>query len=237
MPFTRFLLPFLALATGCAQGSSGALGQTDTTAACPPSELVCAVAGIDAPIAKGAALPIQVSVTSEGAATPPLSFVSANPAIFTIDDARIHAQAPGLASMLITTAGVGAQDAEGDPKPQASNSDLVVDFLHVWVAEADALRLHRVTTGGLQTSPLPAAMEMLVGDELTLVAAPHRGPQRLLGELDAAFEADPQVVLMLDEGVAGSRRIVATAPGETTVTVKALDIEVAVALTVLEVKP
>ena len=220
MPFPRFLLLFLALATGCAQGSSGALGQTDTTAACPPSELVCAVAGIDAPIAKGATLPIQVSVTTEGAATPPLSFVSANPAVFTIDDARIHAQAPGLASMLITMEG-----------------DLVVDFLHVWIAEADALRLHRVTTGGLQTSPLPAAMEMLVGDELTLVAAPHRGPQRLLGELDAAFEADPQVVLMLNEGVAGSRRIVATAAGETTVSVKALGIEVAVALTVLEVKP
>ncbi|MDI1482030.1 hypothetical protein [Polyangium sp. y55x31] len=220
MPFTRFLLPFLALATGCAQGSSGALGQTDTTAACPPSELVCAVAGIDAPIAKGATLPIQVSVTSEGAATPPLSFVSANPAVFKIDDARIHALSPGLASMLITTEG-----------------ELVVDFLHVWVAEADALRLHRVTTGGLQTSPLPAAMEMLVGDELTLVASPHLGPQRLLGELDAQFEADPAVVLMLDEGVAGSRRIVAKAAGETNVTVKALDIEVAVALTVLEVKP
>jgi hypothetical protein len=220
MPFPRLLLPFLALAAGCAQSSSGALGQTDTTAACPPSDLNCAVSGIDAPIAKGAALPIQVSVTSEGSATPPLTFVSANPAIFTIDDARIHALAPGLASMLITTEG-----------------DLVVDFLHVWVSEADALKLHRVTRGGQQTSPLPAAMEMLVGDELTLVAAPHRGPQRLLGELDAVFEADPQVVMMLDEGVTGSRRIVATAAGDTNVTVKALGIEVAVALSVLEVKP
>jgi len=220
MPFPRLLLPFLALAAGCAQGSAGALGQTETTSACPPSELVCAVSGIDAPIAKGAALPIQVSVTSEGSATPPLSFVSANPAVFTIDEARIHAQAPGLASMLITTEG-----------------DLVVDFLHVWVAEADALKLHRVTQGGLQSSPLPAAMEVLVGDEITLVAAPHRGPQRLLGELDAVFAADPQVVTMLDEGVPGSRRIVATAAGETNVTVEALGIEVAVALTVVEVKP
>lgn len=220
MPFLRRLLPFLVFATGCAQGSAGALGQTDTTAACPPSELVCAVSGIDAPIARGAALPIQVSVTSEGSAAPPLSFASANPDVFTIHDARIHAKEPGLASMLITMEG-----------------DIVVDFLHVWVAEADALRLHRVTRGGLQSSPLPAAMEVLVGDELTLVAAPHRGPQRLLGELDAAFEADPQVVTMLDEGVPGSRRIVATKAGETSVTVKALGIEVAVALSVLEVNP
>ena len=53
----------------------------------------------------------------------------------------------------------------------------------------------------------------------------------------AAFEADPQVVMMLDEGVPGSRRIVATKAGETNVTVKAVGIEVAVALSVLEVNP
>ncbi len=216
MPFVRLFLPFLVLATGCSQGSSGALGQTDTTAACPPSDLVCAVSGIDAPIAKGASLPIEVSVTSEGSATPPLAFVSANPAVFTVDDGRLHAVSPGLASMLITTEG-----------------DLVVDFLHVWIASADALRLHRVTRGGLSTSPLPAAMQMLVGDELTLVAAPHRGAQRLLGELDATFDVDPEVVTMLDEGVPGSRRFVAKAAGNTTVSVNALGIEVAVALEVL----
>jgi len=217
MRFIKTFLPLLALATGCAQGgSTGALGQTETTASCPSSDFVCALSGIDAPIAKGATLPIEVSVTSEGSATPPLSFVTANPSVFRIDDGRIHAIAPGLASMLVTTEG-----------------DLVVDFLHIWVAEADALRLHRLTRGGLQTSPLPASMQVLVGDELTLVAAPHRGAQRLLGELDATFDADPAVVTLLDEGVPGSRRVVASAAGKTTVSVSALGIQAAVDLEVL----
>jgi hypothetical protein len=208
------LLPFLVLAVGCS--TSGALGQTDTSASCPPSDLHCAVSGINAPIAKGATLPIEVTVTSNGATTPPLSFVSANTDLFTIDDARIHGLKPGLASMLITTQG-----------------DVVVDFLHVWIAEADAVRLHRVTESGAETAPMPSSMQMLVGDEITLVAAPHKGPQRLLGDLDAVFDADPQVVKVLDEGVPGSRRIVASAPGETIFTAEALGIEVQVALEVL----
>jgi hypothetical protein len=206
----------LALAAGCAQGSSGALGQTQTSAACPPSDLVCAVSGIDAPISKGATLPIDVKVTSEGSATPPLSFVSANSSVFKVHDARIHAIGKGLASMLVMTEG-----------------ELVVDFLHVWVSEADALRLHRVTQGGLQSSPLPASMQVLVGDQMTLVAAPHRGAQRLLGELDASFDADPAVVKLLDEGVPGSRRLVAAAAGTTTIIVEALGIKVQLALEVV----
>ena len=109
----------------------------------------------------------------------------------------------------------------------------VVDFLHIWVAEADAVRLHRMTEAGFETSPMPASMQVLVGDEMTLVAAPHRGAQRLLGELDAVFEADPKVVKILDEGVAGSRRVVAAAPGTTKLTAEALGIEVQVALEVL----
>jgi len=204
------------LAAGCANGTSGALGQTQTSASCPPSDLVCAVAGIDAPIAKGATLPIEITVTSDGSTTPPLSFVSANPSVFKIDDGRVFGLEPGLASLLITTTG-----------------DVVIDFLHVWVAEADAVRLHRSTTAGFEIAPMPSSMQLLVGDEMTIVAAPHRGAQRLLGDIDATFDADPAILKILDEGVPGSRRVVAAAPGKTTLTTEALGIEVVVALEVL----
>lgn len=214
-PIVFFALLLCAF-PACAQGSAGALGQTQSSAACPPSDLVCAVAGIDAPIAKGAILPIDVTVTSEGTTTPPLSLVSANPAIFTIDEGRLLGIAPGLATMLVTTEG-----------------DLVVDFLHVWVAEADAVRLHRKTQAGLETAPMPASMQLLVGDELTIVAAPHKGGQRLLGDIGATFTADPAIVKILDEGVPGSRRVVAQAPGKTTFTAEALGITVSTELEVL----
>jgi len=95
----RFAIPCLLFlcAAGCANGTSGALGQTNASAACPPSDLVCAISGIDAPIAQGATLPLDVSVTSDGTTTPPLSFVTANENIFTIEDARLHAKNHGLA--------------------------------------------------------------------------------------------------------------------------------------------
>jgi hypothetical protein len=211
----RFL-PILCLGAGCGMGSSGALGQTEASPECSASDLVCAVAGIDAPIATGATLPINVSVTSEGSAAPPLSFVSANPGVFTVDVDRIHGQGPGVASLLVTTTG-----------------DLVVDFLNVFVAEAESMRLHQVGAGGLETSTLPPAMQMLVGDDLTLVLAPHAGAQRLLGEVDATWDADAAVVKLLDEGTPGSRRVIATAPGKTTLTAEALGITAQVTLEVV----
>ncbi len=209
-------LPVLCLGAGCAAGSSGALGQTQASPECPPSDLVCAVAGIDAPIARGATLPINVSVTSEGSAAPPLSFVSANPGVFKVDVDRIHGTGPGVASLLVTTTG-----------------DLVVDFLNVFVAEAESMRLHRLGASGLETGALPPAMQMLPGDELTLVLAPHAGAQRLLGDVDATWDADGAVVKLLDEGIPGSRRLVATAPGKTTLTAEALGITAQVTLEVV----
>jgi len=209
-------LPILCVCAGCAAGSSGALGQTQASPECPPSDLVCAVAGIDAPIARGATLPINVSVTSEGSAAPPLSFVSANPGVFTVDVDRIHGQGPGVASLLVTTTG-----------------DLVVDFLNVFVAEAESMRLHRVGASGLETSTLPPAMQMLVGDDLTLVLAPHAGAQRLLGDVDATWNADTATVKLLDEGMPGSRRVIAASPGKTTLTAEALGITAQVELEVV----
>jgi hypothetical protein len=211
-------LSFLLLLAlpGCAQGSSGALGQTEASPDCPPSDLMCSVSGIDAPIAKGTSLSIHVSVTAQGSAAPPLSFASANPAVFTVDDGRIHAMGKGLASLLVTT-----------------DKDLVVDFLHVFVAEPDSLRLHRLAQSGLETSPLPPSMQMLVGDEIILVAAPHADAQRLLGDADATWDADPQIVTLVDQGTPGSRRVVAKAPGKTSVKASALGMETLLSLEVL----
>lgn len=161
-------------------------------------------------------MPIDVTVTSEGSSTPPLEFVSANPRVFTVNDGRIFGEAQGLATLLITTEG-----------------SRVFDFVHVWVSEADSLRLHRLVQSGFESSPMPASMQMLVGDELKIAAIPHRGAQRLLGEIDATFDADPLVMKMVDEGVPSSRRLVATNPGSTTLEVSALGMKVQIDLEVL----
>ncbi|AUX39655.1 uncharacterized protein SOCE26_010500 [Sorangium cellulosum] len=211
-PLSLIFLPLLA---GCAQGSSGALGQTQASAQCSPTDLVCAVSGLDAPIATGASLPVDISVASQGSASPPLTFLSGDDGVFTVRGVRLDGIAPGVASLLVMTGGI------------------VVDFFHVWVETPDALFLHRHDGGGLDPGDLPGRIQLLVGDELVVSAEPYRGPQRLLGEADATWTSDPEVVQILDEGALHRRRLVARAAGATTVEVRALDLTTTLELEVL----
>jgi len=203
------------LLAGCAEGSSGALGQTQASPQCSPTDLVCAVSGLDAPLATGASLPVDVSIASQGSASPPLTFVSADANVFSVSGVRLNGIAPGLASLLVMTNGT------------------VLDFFHIWVETPDALLLHRHTGEGVEVGDLPGRMQMLVGDELIVSAEPYRGPQRLLGEAEATWTADPDVVQLLDEGALHRRRIVARAAGTTAVVVSALDLTATLELEVL----
>lgn len=201
-PSLLALLPALA---GCAQGSSGALGQTQASPQCSPSDLVCAVGGIDAPVATGASLPIDVSVTSQGSASPPLTFASADPTVFTVSGIHVDGIAPGVAALLVMTDGA------------------VLDFFHVWVQSPDALRLHRRTAEGVEVGDLPERVQLLAGDELWISAEPYAGAQRLLGEAGSTWTADAAVVQILEDGARHRRRLVARAAGTTTLEVTALD--------------
>jgi len=213
----RFVPLCLVFATGCAQGTSGALGQTQASPDCSPSDLVCAVSGLDGPVAVSASLPLDISVTSQGSAAPPLTFVSANTDIFTVRGARLAGLSPGVASLLVMT-----------------NDNLVVDFFHVWVVTADKLELHRRTEQGMEVGSAPERIELLVGDELRLSAEPYQGAQRLLGEINAKWSAGEDVLKLLDEGVPGQRRVVAVAPGSTTVQVDALDVSASLDVEVVQ---
>jgi hypothetical protein len=209
------LLFFLPLLAGCAEGSSGALGQTQASPECSPSDLVCAVSGLDAPIATGASLPVDVSITSQGSAAPPLTFISADPTVFTVSGIHLDGISPGVASLLVMTGGT------------------VVDFFHVWVQTADTLLLHRRTAEGVEVGALPEHVQLLVGDELVISAELYRGAQRMLGDAEATWTADPSVAQLLEDGDRNERRVVARAAGTTTLEVGALDLAAAVELEVL----
>jgi len=213
----RLLALCLLFLSGCAEGTSGALGQTQATPNCSPSDFVCAVSGLDGPIAVSASLPIHIAVTSQGSASPPLDFRSANTDIFTLNESRISGVGPGVASLLVMTEG-----------------NIVVDFFHVWVVSADKIGLHRRNEEGMDLDLAPTHIELLVGDELRLSAEPYEGSQRLLGELDATWSADETILKLLDEGVKGRRRIVAVAPGTTTIQVDALTLSTSLEVEVVQ---
>ncbi|EYF07856.1 hypothetical protein [Chondromyces apiculatus] len=211
-----WLVPlFLPALAACAEGSSGALDQTQASPQCSPSDLVCAVGGIDAPIATGASLPIDVNVTSQGSAAPPLTYVSADSSVLTVRGVHVDGIAPGVASLLVMTGG------------------MVIDFFHVWVRTPDAVHLHHRSDEGVEVGDLPGRVQLLVGDELRLSAELYAGPQRLLGEAESTWTSDAEVAQILEEGARHRRRLVGRAPGLTTVEVEALGLSTTLDVEVL----
>jgi hypothetical protein len=190
---------------GCAEG---ALGQSQASPDCSPSDFVCAVHGLDKPLAAGTSLPVDVSLDLQGSATPPLSLVSGDTAVFTVDGSVLRGEGPGLASLLITIPG-----------------NLVVDFFHVWVEQPTAIALHRRTSDGADVGAMPEKLELLVGDELSASVEAFAGSQRLLGEPEATWSTGSAAVQILGDGTPGRRRIVAKAVGATSIHVEAFGAE------------
>lgn len=192
------VLLYSSLSLSCA--SQGGLGQSQTNAQCSPSDFVCVAGGLDKPLAAGTTLPVDVTLDLQGSATPPISLLSGDESVITVDGAVLRGEGPGLAALLITIPG-----------------NLVVDFFHVWVEQPTAIELHRRTADGADAGSIPGKLELLVGDEVLLSVEPFAGAQRLLGEPDAQWSVDSASAQILETGSKGRRRIIAMAPGAVSV--------------------
>lgn len=198
--------------SGCAQGS---LGQSQSSPDCSPSDFVCVAGGLDKPLAAGTSLPIDVTLDLQGSATPPISLISGDETVFSVEGSVLHGGGPGLAALLITIPG-----------------NLVIDFFHVWVEQPTAIAIHRRADDGGDAGALPEKLELLVDDELYASVETFAGAQRLLGEPDAAWSVNSSAVAILEAGTSGRRRLVAKEVGPAKVHVEAfgatadLDVEV-----------
>jgi hypothetical protein len=173
--------------------------------------------GLDAPLAQGTDLPLNVQVTARGLSAPRLRLVSADEGVFTASGGTVRGIAPGFASLLMLAPG-----------------DIVVDFLTLSVEPADGLRIHRaVDGGGTYGTPIAAKVQLLVGDDDTFSVHPYAGETRLLGAIPATWKVDGDAVQILDEGVIEKRRIVARAPGTVTLEAEGLGLSAGVTLEVL----
>jgi hypothetical protein len=137
--------------------------------------------------------------------------------VFSVEGQRLRGARAGVAALLMT-----------------STDNVVLDFVHVWVAQPSALLLHRRTEAGEEITALPGKIQLLVGDELSLSVEMYAKTQRLLGEPDATWEADDALVQILEEGTPSRRRLVARAQGETTLTVEVQGLEATLDLEVLQ---
>jgi hypothetical protein len=205
----------IAQASACAD-SNGALGQSSISPDCAPTDLVCATSGLDAPVAEGSTVMLDVTLTLQGSSAPTIDLVSGNPDVFSVEGQRLRGSRAGVGALLITT-------------PE----QVVVDFTHVWVAQPSALLLHRLSEDGVEVTELPGKVELLIGDELSLSVEPYAATQRLLGDLETTWSADEQVVQVLEDGRSSRRRLVALAPGATTLEVEGMGLTTSLDLEVL----
>jgi hypothetical protein len=136
--------------------------------------------------------------------------------VFSVEGQRLRGARAGVAALLMTT-----------------TDDVVLDFIHVWVAQPSAILLHRRTADGEEVTALPGKVQMLVDDELALSVETYAKTQRLLGEPEATWKADDTIVQLLEEGTPSRRRLVARGPGETTLVVEVQGLEATLDLEVL----
>lgn len=209
-----FTLPLVACAGDAV--TPGALEQASINVACPTEE-GCVREAVDAPLAVGARLPLDVTLTVPGSAAPLVTLHSANADVFDVDKGAIRARGPGVASLLLLT-------------DQAT----VVDTVALWVAAATTLKMQRKRDSGIDPLALPGKIQLVVGDDLVFAAVPYQGDRRLLGTLDAAFSVEGGGVKLVDQGVPDARRVLARAPGTVKLIARAASLETSLELEVIQ---
>lgn len=219
------LLPPLALGAllaACASdsgGTTGALDQSQSRADCAPNDTACQADGLDAPVAVGARVPLDVKVTARGVAAPKIALEAARDDILGVERGELVGKAPGWSSVMMMT-----------------EDGLVLDFVTMAVEMPERLELYRLAEGGgVEPSPLPERIQLAPGDDVELTIKPWSGATRLLGELDATWtvSGDPGVATILDGGRRGSRRLRVKAPGAITLSAESLSLTKSITIEVL----
>jgi hypothetical protein len=200
----RALVPLfsltLALAAACG-GETAALGQADIAPACSPGDVTCATDGLDAPLALHGSLVLDVDLQVSGSGAPRLALEAVDPTVLAVAGTEITATGAGVSALLL--------HAERE----------VVDFTHLFVAAADHVALERAD--GEDAAPMIGPIELLPGDELTLVPRPYLGALRLLGRSPVEWSVSGDGVALLADGTPERRRLVARAPGTAMIAVEA----------------
>lgn len=207
----------LLAACGSDSGTTGAMQQSTTTPDCAPNDTACQQDGLDAPLAIGARLPVDVHVTARGVSAPKIALEPARDDILAVEGATLVGKAPGWSSVMFV-----------------GTDGLVMDFVTLTVEAPDRIDVYRLTKdGGIEPSPLPDRIQLAPGDDLEVAVKAFNGPVRLLGELDAKWTLDAPIATVLDSGRPATRRLRVKTPGTGTLTIEASGFTRTLALEVL----
>lgn len=209
------LLCAVTMGTWVAGCGGGAFRQALTSDDCKAGDERCNRAGFDAPLALGATASPRVHVSLDGSASPGLHFESAAPSVLDVEDGHVVGKSEGTSALLFV-----------------SDASTVLDFFHVWVKKPTALRIEAALPGRDVSGRIEGPIELMVGEELRLVAKPVADGQILLGTGEADWSVDAPFATLLREGSEDHRRFVADAPGSVTLHVRMLGVESVVAIVI-----
>jgi hypothetical protein len=196
--------------------SHGMLGNASVSPECGAFNQTCLAQGLDAPLALGGTTALSIASKMAGSSGPPITLRSANQAVLKATGAEVQAVGKGLAGLLF----IG-------PKGQ------VLDFIHVWVAAAEELRILRYSRSGLLLGQVHDKVTLLQGDELLIAVEPYAGSQPLLGHFVLKRNISGDAVKVVPDAVSAWYRIVALKPGTSTVELSALGLKVSWSIEVL----
>ena len=204
-PFRSALAPLATvLAVAGLQGcSDGQLGQAAIDTQCPAGDVGCDGTNINQPLAQNAVLPLELRPKLAGAFSVPLRLHPVDTDVVTLNgEGALVGVGSGVSAVLLVT-----EDGS------------VVDLMHITVAKADRLSLHRGSGAAVDERSLPERIEVFPGEELNLVFRAFHGPQRLIGDLDETWAVDNADFSLVDRGFAEERTVRAPDVGETTLVI------------------
>lgn len=178
----------------------------------------CVGQKLDAPIAVGGVVELDLRYQIAGSSGPPTVIESADPTVLRVESgARVRAVGPGASAILFLGPDRG-----------------VLDFLHLWTQPATELRVIRYTHQGTPLGRVTPAFKLLVKDELLVSVEPYANGQPLAGNFDLQRKLQGTSVGVVPDSVGGWYRIVARAPGTTEVGFAALGLSTTLSV---EVEP
>jgi hypothetical protein len=206
----------LSLLAGLSSAGCGMGGMKQATLLrdCSGGDASCLRLGPLAPLAVGAVFKPTVDAQLAGTTTPTLRLASADTGIVDIANGAMIGRAPGVTAVMIDV-----------------DSGVVFDFMHIWVAQPNAVTIER--DSGERVAD---ALDLVPGEEVKLHPAVWHDGQRLEGasSLTWTLACDgPCPVALMRDGSPDRRRLRAQQVGKATVVIAGLGLEERLAVEVM----
>jgi hypothetical protein len=219
LPWPLIIALLLAACGGADEGgmpSYGSYGYASAQPECGVLNRVCIASGLNSPLAEGSTYDLRVESQVSGSSGTPLELAVADEAVLTASAMTLSAVGAGASAVLFL-----GPDRD------------VLDFLHVWVAPADELRILRFSADGVVLGEVHDQGVLLVGDEVLVAVLPYHDGQALMGSFGMTRDVTGDAVAIVPDVVSAYYRVVARAEGTSTLTFTALGLEAVWALEVL----